>query len=54
MVVYDDSRDSSVIFHGAESFWEANSHSAKKFSTFYGTRRFITVFTKARQFQGPV
>jgi len=25
--------------------WEANSHSVKKFPTFYGTWRFITVFT---------
>jgi hypothetical protein len=27
---------------------KANSHSIKKFPAFYGTRRFITVFTTAR------
>jgi hypothetical protein len=34
--------------------WEANSHLAsEKFPAFYGTLSFITVFTSARQFQGP-
>jgi len=28
--------------------WEANSHIIKKFPTFYGTQRFIIVFTRAR------
>jgi len=27
--------------------WEANSHSVKKFPSFYGFQRFITVFTRA-------
>jgi len=26
----------------------------EKFPAFYGTRRFITVFTRAQEFQGPV
>jgi hypothetical protein len=30
------------------SSWEANSHLVMKFRAFYGTRRFITVFTTAR------
>jgi hypothetical protein len=28
--------------------WEAISHSVKKLPGFYGTRKFITVFTRAR------
>jgi len=28
--------------------WEANSHSVKKLPAFYGTRRFITAFKRAR------
>jgi hypothetical protein len=28
--------------------WEANRFSVKKFPAFYGTRRFITAFTRAR------
>jgi hypothetical protein len=28
--------------------WEANSKAVKEFPTFYGTRRFITVFTRTR------
>jgi len=36
-----------------QSPWEADSHSVKKFPTFYGTRRFITVFTTARHWSLP-
>jgi hypothetical protein len=38
----------SEILHGLQSPWEANSDSgSKQSSSFYRTRRFITVFTKA-------
>jgi hypothetical protein len=34
--------------HGARPAWEANWFSVGKFTAFYGTRRFITVFTTSR------
>jgi len=45
----------SAIDHGVESLRSYSSTQlVKKFHTFYGTRRFITVFTGAGRFQSPV
>jgi hypothetical protein len=43
-------RDVSVDINSMErrASWEVTSHSFKKFPAFYGTRNFITVYTKAR------
>jgi hypothetical protein len=44
------SLDDSYLLHGVDSFFEKliDSHLVKKFTTFYGTRRFVTAFKTAR------
>jgi hypothetical protein len=40
----------TYLLHGAQSFWEADRFAAsQEIPRIYGTRRFITAFTSARQ-----